>query len=158
MIKGISHDCEASDSASLHVSWTFKVEIISLFTTFQNESKCIVFWVFWSETALLSVCAVDIFSFWINKAFFQCVSSRLSQRPSAEELEQRNILKRKSLRHHDRSQWASRSLLFQRLISFSRSARNEQEELEEKRELKKRLSRKVRGWDFPKSRGFGLFL
>ncbi|XP_016298904.1 phosphatase and actin regulator 1-like [Sinocyclocheilus anshuiensis] len=42
-------------------------------------------------------------------------SIRLSQRPSAEELEQRNILK----------------------------PRNEQEELEEKRELKKRLSRKL---------------
>uniref|UniRef100_A0A8C1NJN2 Phosphatase and actin regulator n=1 Tax=Cyprinus carpio TaxID=7962 RepID=A0A8C1NJN2_CYPCA len=45
----------------------------------------------------------------------QRLESRLSQRPSAEELEQRNILK----------------------------PRNEQEELEEKRELKKRLSRKL---------------
>uniref|UniRef100_A0A673Z124 Phosphatase and actin regulator n=1 Tax=Salmo trutta TaxID=8032 RepID=A0A673Z124_SALTR len=56
-------------------------------------------------------CAVDLTVYVL--VVFLC--RRLSQRPSAEELEQRNILK----------------------------PRNEQEELEEKREIKRRLTRKL---------------
>ncbi|XP_026097106.1 phosphatase and actin regulator 1-like isoform X2 [Carassius auratus] len=68
------------------------------------------------------------------------LTRRLSQRPSAEELEQRNILKRTS--HTLHYEFHEESMMSECLI-LSRSARNEQEELEEKRELKKRLSRKL---------------
>lgn len=59
----------------------------------------------------------------VQKLFLDFFRRRLSQRPTAEELEQRNILK----------------------------PRNEQEEQEEKREIKRRLTRKVSWPPFPKA-------
>lgn len=69
----------------------------------------------------------------------ECLFRRLSQRPTAEELEQRNILKRKSEEENKTTINQTATELFALLLP----ARNDQEEQEEKREIKRHLSKKV---------------
>lgn len=74
-------------------------------------------------------------------------SRRLSQRPTAEELEQRNILKRRFTFNRQEICERSCDQVFVFFVFFSfnfPAARNDQEEQEEKREIKRHLSRKVR--------------